>query len=61
MNITEIVNSFPEYAKDIKLNYAKVLNEEVSRKNNITSFSIQTIARIASIINSIANIIRVIK
>ena len=36
-------------------------HEVILRQNNITNLSIQTIARIASIINSIANIIRVIK
>ena len=47
MNITEIVNSFPEYAKDIKLNYSKVLNEEVLNGQQlygiilISSFSTQ--------------------
>ena len=29
MNISEIITSFPEYAKDIKLNYSKILNEQV--------------------------------
>ena len=29
LNISETVNSFPEYAKDIKLNYTKIINEQV--------------------------------
>ena len=35
MNITEIVNSFPEYAKDIKLNYSIFLNEEVLNEEQL--------------------------
>ena len=48
MNITEIVNSFPEYAKDIKLNYSKILNEQVLDKKQlygtilISSFATQS-------------------
>ena len=47
MNITEIVNSFPQYAKDIKLNYSKALNEKILNKQQlygiilISSFSTQ--------------------
>ena len=37
MNITEIVSSFPEYAKDIKLNYSKILNEQVLNKQQLYS------------------------
>ena len=29
MNITDTIDSFPEYAKDIKLNYSKILNEQI--------------------------------
>ena len=29
MTITELVNKFPDYAKDIKLNYSKVLYENI--------------------------------
>ena len=36
-------------------------HEAVLRENNISIQSIQTVARIASIINSIANIMRVMK
>ena len=32
MNITEILVGSPEYAKDIKLNYSKVLNENILEK-----------------------------
>ena len=32
MNITEILVSSPDYAKDIKLNYSKVLNENILEK-----------------------------
>ena len=48
MNIPEIVNSFPEYAKDIKLNYSKILNEQVLDKKQlygtilISSFATQS-------------------
>ena len=29
MNITETISNFPEFAKDIKLNYSKILNEGI--------------------------------
>ena len=29
MNIKELINTFPDYAKDIKLNYSKILNEDI--------------------------------
>ncbi len=35
MNITELISSFPEYAKDIKLNYSKILNEEILDKSQL--------------------------
>ncbi len=47
MKISEIVSNFPEYAKDIKLNYTKILNEQVLNQNQlygiilISSFSSQ--------------------
>ena len=47
MNISEIINSFPEYAKDIKLNYSKILNEQILNTKQlygiilISSFSTQ--------------------
>ena len=37
MNITETINLFPEYAKDIKLNYSKVLNEQTLNKKQLYS------------------------
>ena len=36
-------------------------HETVLRENNISQLSIQTVARIASIMNAIANIMRVVK
>ena len=47
MNISDIINSFPEYAKDIKLNYSKILNEQILNTKQlygiilISSFSTQ--------------------
>ena len=35
MNLTETLLSFPDYAKDIKLNYSKVLNENVLNKQQL--------------------------
>ena len=35
MNISETVISFPEYAKDIKLNYTKILNEQVLKSKQL--------------------------
>ena len=32
MNITEKISNFPEFAKDIKLNYSKILNENILDK-----------------------------
>ena len=29
MNISDTLNTFPEYAKDVKLNYSKILNENI--------------------------------
>ena len=46
MNITEIIGTFPEYAKDTKLNYSKILNEGIL-ENNIL-YSIILIASLAS-------------
>jgi alkyl hydroperoxide reductase subunit D len=37
MNITETINSFPDYAKDIKLNYSKILNEQILNKKQLYS------------------------
>jgi hypothetical protein len=46
MNITETINLFPDYAKDIKLNYSKVLNEQIL--NNKQLYSIILISSFAS-------------
>lgn len=35
MNITEKIFSFPEYAKDAKLNYSKILNEATLEKKQL--------------------------
>ena len=35
MNITETLNAFPEYAKDIKLNYSKIINENIFNKRQL--------------------------
>lgn len=35
MNITESIATFPEYAKDIRLNYSKVLNENTLNKQQL--------------------------
>ncbi len=32
MSVTELISIFPDYAKDIKLNYSKILNEEIFEK-----------------------------
>ena len=37
MSITEKISSFPEYAKDIKLNYSKILNEQILNKQQLYS------------------------
>ena len=35
MNIKELINTFPDYAKDIKLNYSKILNEDILNKQQL--------------------------
>ena len=35
MTINELVNTFPDYAKDIKLNYSKILNEQILNKKQL--------------------------
>ena len=35
MNIKELINTFPDYAKDIKLNYSKILNEDILNKRQL--------------------------
>ena len=37
MNIKETINLFPDYAKDIKLNYSKVLNEQILSEQQLYS------------------------
>ena len=35
MTVTELVATFPDYAKDIKLNYSKILNENILNKKQL--------------------------
>ena len=35
MNIKELINTFPDYAKDIKLNYSKILNEDILNEKQL--------------------------
>ena len=35
MNIKELITTFPDYAKDIKLNYSKILNEDILNKKQL--------------------------
>ena len=35
MNIQETLNTFPEYAKDIKLNYSKIINENIFNQQQL--------------------------
>ncbi len=35
MNIQEHLNNFPEYAKDIKLNYSKIINENILNQQQL--------------------------
>ena len=35
MNIQESLNAFPEYAKDIKLNYSKIINENILNQQQL--------------------------
>ena len=37
MNIKELINTFPDYAKDIKLNYSKILNENILNEKQLHS------------------------
>ena len=37
MSVSEIVTSFPDYAKDIRLNYSKILNEGIFEKEILFS------------------------
>jgi len=51
MTIKELVNTLPDYAKDIKLNYSKVLNEGVL--NNKQLYSIILISSFTTQLNSL--------
>ena len=46
MSINNIISSFPEYAKDIKLNYSKIINENILEEKQL--FSIILIASMAT-------------
>ena len=46
MSINNIILSFPEYAKDIKLNYSKIINENILEEKQL--FSIILIASMAT-------------
>lgn len=51
MTITDLVNTFPDYAKDIKLNYSKILNENILSKKQL--YSIILISSLTSQINTL--------
>lgn len=51
MKIKEIINSFPDYAKDIKLNYSKVMNEKILNEKQL--YSIILISSFTSQLNSL--------
>ena len=51
MNIKETINLFPDYAKDIKLNYSKVLNENILSEKQL--YSIILISSFASQLNTL--------
>ena len=51
MNIKELINTFPDYAKDIKLNYSKILNEDIL--NNKQLYSIILISSFTTQLNSL--------
>ena len=53
MNIKETINLFPDYAKDIKLNYSKVLNEQIFNEKQL--YSIILISSIATQSNTLKN------
>ena len=35
MNIQDTLSTFPEYAKDIKLNYSKIINENIFNQQQL--------------------------
>ena len=51
MNIKELINTFPDYAKDIKLNYSKILNEDILNKKQL--YSIILISSFTTQLNSL--------
>ncbi len=53
MNISETVNLFPDFAKDIKLNYSKILNEQILGKKQL--FSIILISSLATQLDDLKN------
>ena len=53
MNIKELINTFPDYAKDIKLNYSKILNEDILNKKQL--YGIILISSFTTQLNSLKN------
>ena len=53
MNITDTIDLFPDYAKDIKLNYSKILNEQIL--NNKQLYSIILISSFATQLTVLMN------
>ena len=51
MDIKELINTFPDYAKDIKLNYSKILNEDILNKKQL--YSIILISSFTTQLNSL--------
>ena len=51
MNIKELINTFPDYAKDIKLNYSKILNEDIL--NNKQLYGVILISSFTTQLNSL--------
>ena len=51
MTIKELVSTFPDFAKDIKLNYSKVLNEDILNKKQL--YGIILICSFTSQLNSL--------
>ena len=51
MNIKELINTFPDYAKDIKLNYSKILNEDILNKKQL--YGIILISSLTTQLNSL--------
>ena len=48
MSIKEITESFPEYAKDLKLNYSKILNENILEEEQLYSLILVSALTIGS-------------